>query len=185
MARKIGAKKAGRVAAQGTPAAWERAEDIMSHPVAAVRADQTIREAAQVMATRGVSGVAVLDGNGRAVGILSASDIVRYETTRRTWVVGEEQYRRLRELAGRTLGKGAHLEHVEEERVREVMTPKIVKVPAAASVAFVAKVMDDQRIHRVLVEKQGRIAGIVTALDIARSVGRTAAPAGAALESWG
>lgn len=164
--------QARRAAAARKP--WEhlRARDIMSHPVAVVRIDAPVREAAQIMARRGISGLAVLDRGRKAVGVISASDIVRYETTRRTIVLGEREYERFVNTAGQRMPRGFHIEHLDEEKVREVMTPRIVTIAADASLPQIARLMGKRRVHRTFVEENGRIVGIVTALDVARCVGR-------------
>lgn len=157
---------------------WEhlRAGDILSSPVAAVRVDDPVRVAAETMAQRGISGLAVLDRGGKAVGVVSASDIVRYETTRRTIVLGERQYEKQVAEAGRRLSRGFHLEHIDDERVRSVMTPRIEIVKTDTPVTEVARVMACRKIHRVFVEERGRITGIVTAMDVVRCVGLPATP---------
>ena len=162
-----------------------RARDIMSSPVLGVRLDDPVLKAGRRMTKHGVSGLAVRDGKGRTVGVVSASDIVRYESSRTCLVMGEEEYERLRDEAASRIGAGFHMERQDEETVSEIMTPGVVAVSPEASVGHVAWLMGQKRIHRVFVEKDGRVVGIVTALDVARAVGRSSAPTGSAWESWG
>ncbi len=167
-----------------TPA-FLRANDIMSHPVLGVRLDDPVREAGRRMTKHGVSGLAVRDAKGRTVGVVSASDIVRYDSSRTCLVMGEQEYERLRDEAAGRIGSGFHMERPDDEAVSEIMTPGVVAVSPEASVGHVAWLMGQKRIHRVFVEKGGRMVGIVTALDVARAMGRTSAPAGSTWESWG
>lgn len=160
-----------------TSKGWEtlRARDVMASPVRSVRITDSVREAADSMARHRVSGLAVLDRGGRAVGVVTASDIVAYQGARRPVVLGETQYDEMVSEAGRQLRRGFHLETAEDERVRDIMTPRVIAIAADAPLAEVARRMHEEGVHRTFVEENGRIVGIVTAFDIARCIGREAA----------
>jgi CBS domain-containing protein len=59
-------------------------EKIMTRNVITVKADDLILDAAQVMLERKVSGLPVVDGNNKLVGILTESDIFRMLVESRT-----------------------------------------------------------------------------------------------------
>jgi len=59
---------------------------------------------------------------------------------------------------------------LDQHVVEEVMTTKIVSVSSDANVKTAAALMDKHDIHRVLVVDGGRLTGIVSALDIARTL---------------
>ncbi len=148
-----------------------RAGDVMSSPVAGVSAEASVREAARRMTVRGHGCLAVRDRKGRWVGVVSASDLVRSESRRRGVLLSQREYQGLWNApsggGGRIL-----LERVEDVSVRDVMTPVVVFAPAGASLGYVARVMSDRKIHRVFVTRGRSLAGVVTAFDIARAVGR-------------
>ena len=148
------------------------ARDIMSRPVASVLEDVPVREAARVMADRGVSGLAVLDRKGRLVGVIRASDIVRYETTREALSMSEIDHRRAK--AGREFpdGLGARLTRLNDETVKDIMTLAVTTASASATLSQLAHRMSEQRVHRVFIEEGGRLAGVVTAFDITRHLGQ-------------
>lgn len=150
--------------------------DVMSKPVVAVRAEATVREAAQVMTGHSVSGLLVTDAKGRGIGVLTASDIVAYETARHDHVVSEREHERLETEARRRIGGACQIEHADDDRVRDVMTPGIVTVPPGETVAQVAWLMSQKRIHRAFVERKGRIVGVVASSDVVRAVGRIGGP---------
>ncbi len=54
------------------------ASDVMKGPVTAVRQDMTLREAARRLRHDQISGAPVVDEEGRCVGVLSASDFLRW-----------------------------------------------------------------------------------------------------------
>lgn len=158
-------------------------EEIMSHPVATVRDEATVREAAKGMVDRGVSGLVVCDHAGKGIGVITASDVVRHQLEHRCSIVPAEDQERLREKAAERVRDGFHLERTDETLVRDAMTPFLLTMPARSPVGVIARQMGERRIHRVLLEREGRIVGIVTALDVARAAGRNAPPAGAQARS--
>ena len=127
---------------------------IMSSPVALVRDTARIREASQIMSRRRISAVAVIDARGGVTGILTASDIVRFEPHHRCRVFSEK--------------RGYHIECLGDELVSRVMTRGLLTVSPSETVSEVARRMVENNMHRVIVEGKGRVAGIVTAMDLAR-----------------
>ncbi len=127
---------------------------IMSSPVALVRETSRVREAAQVMSSRGISTVAVLDAAGGVTGIVTAADIVRFEPKHRCRV-----------FSGK---RGYHVDCLGDEIIRRVMTRGLLTVSPSETAASVARKMVENKMHRVIVEKNGRAVGIVTAMDLAR-----------------
>src|SRR4051794_25985289 len=53
------------------------ANDIMTSPALTVPQDASLADAIRIMLARGVSGVPVVDGDGRLVGILTEGDLLR------------------------------------------------------------------------------------------------------------
>jgi CBS domain-containing protein len=60
------------------------------------------------------------------------------------------------------------------------MTPVVHSVTERASVESVSRMMMRKRIHRVIVRKGRKVAGIISALDVLRSVARNASSTGRA-----
>lgn len=135
-----------------------KASAIMSSPVALVRETAFVREAARIMSRRRISAVAVIDAKGGVTGILTANDIVRFEPRHRCRVFTEK--------------RGYHIECLGDERVSRVMTRGLLTVSPSEKVDTIARKMVENRMHRVIVEKAGRAVGIVTAMDLARSLWR-------------
>jgi CBS domain-containing protein len=59
-----------------------------------------------------------------------------------------------------------HIEQESQAKVRDIMTPMVFAVAEDASVQEAADMMVKGRIHRLIVTRDSRIAGIVTALDL-------------------
>src|SRR5689334_4562850 len=54
-----------------------KAKDIMTHNVATIAPDVSVQEIAELMLSRRVSGVPVVDGHGHLIGIVSEGDLMR------------------------------------------------------------------------------------------------------------
>lgn len=131
----------------------------MSSPVAMVREEDSVRTASRVMARRGVSGIAVLDGNGNVSGMVTASDIIRFEQSHRCRVLSDH---------------GFHLGCIANERVSRLMTRGVLTAPASAPLDEVARRMTERKVHRLIVTRGGRAVGIVTSADLARCLWKLA-----------
>ena len=66
----------------------------------------------------------------------------------------------------------AEWDALDEHTVAEVMSHRILSVAPAADVTEVARRMDAEGVHRVMVMDGDVLLGIVTALDLARAVAR-------------
>ncbi len=51
-------------------------QDVMTHPVVAVEPGTPIREVARLLVEHGVSGLPVVDADGRVVGVVSEGDLL-------------------------------------------------------------------------------------------------------------
>ncbi len=51
-------------------------------------------------------------------------------------------------------------------RVADVMSDRVVEVPATAPAAEIARVMREEGVLRVFVTKRGRLVGVVTGSDL-------------------
>jgi len=122
-----------------------RAGDVMSSPVRSLSMDATLREAAALLVAGAVSGVPVLDEEGRATGVFSLRDLANYlidTASPRSWDV----------------------------RVSEIMTHRVITVPPDATIEEVMSAMNKYGVHRVFVEKtSGELAGVVSASDLVRT----------------
>ena len=147
------------------------ARDLMTHPVLTVRDDRTLGELAAFLEENGISGAPVVDAKGALVGVVTVTDLAEQEGDERPapadrsrsvyfqegWE-GRMNPEELRALSVRDAGL----------LVRDIMTPVAFVVPGSTPVEKVARTMIAGRIHRLLVTEKGRVAGIVTTLDLLR-----------------
>jgi len=122
-----------------------RVREIMTREVFTVAASTSIDDAARSLSFHRVSGAPVLE-HGRIVGVVSKTDLVDPRRNPR--------------------GSG-------DSKVADVMTHVIFAVREGDPATMAVRLMANESIHRVIVVAEGgKIAGIVTSMDIVRAVAR-------------
>jgi len=142
------------------------AADLMSTPVRTIPQGTSLREAAHLLTRDRISGVPVVDAEGRCVGVLSSSDFV-------TWAGKDGNGKAVRFIA--PWGELIDIDDSPDNEIRHYMTAQPVTVAPTAPIGELAQKMVDAHIHRVLVVvDQNRPQGIVTSTDILAAVARAA-----------
>lgn len=146
------------------------AKDVMTPDVLTVGEDWLIDQLAEFLVSRGISGAPVVDDAGKLTGVVSVTDIARFNSlpVRDTRAPDRHEfYHHVADLEvdGEELG-GYHLESEALVSVRDIMTPVVFSVSDDARLPQVADTMVRGRIHRVLVTHGDEVVGIVTALDV-------------------
>ena len=150
------------------------ARDVMTAEVMTVDADWTVNDLAEFLVSNAISGAPVIAPEGRLLGVVSLTDLVRHaslpvhserpEPSHDVYVDGLEREYSDDEFAGFRVGT--------EDRtlVREIMTPVIFEVQPNTDVREIADIMVRGRIHRVFVTDQARVVGVISALDLLRVI---------------
>ena len=138
----------------------------MTRDVVTVRAGEPLAAAIRLMLGHGVSGLPVLDAQGRLVGMLTQGDLLRRPETGT-----ERPVRWLGELfaPGRS---SATFAHDHGRRVCEVMTRQVVGVTEGTSLREVVTLMQERHVSRVTVTRDGALVGLVARGDLVRALGR-------------
>lgn len=142
-----------------------KARDIMMQKVITVRPDTSVRDIAALMVENHISGLPVLTAEGEVVGILSESDLLHRAET------GTE---RRHKWWFRVFGDSASLARDYAKahglKAHDVMSRYVISVRDDAELRDVADILDNYRIKRVTVMKDGRLAGIITRGDLVRAL---------------
>lgn len=141
------------------------AKDIMRRKVVSVESWLTLPEVSKIFLEQGISGAPVVDEVGAILGVVSQTDLVR---TRREAASGVPAYHRDFEDAARSAG--LHVEELDDTRVEQIMTPGAISLDESTPLEKVAKVMIDSHIHRVIITRGEKLAGIVTTMDMMRAL---------------
>ncbi|HXI21665.1 MAG TPA: CBS domain-containing protein [Gemmatimonadales bacterium] len=127
-----------------------RVADVMQRNLRVIRGTDTVGDAITLLAENHVSGVPVVDDHGRLVGVLSSSDILE------------------------TLAE--HAEPAEREQifdetlVSEIMTPRPQTIGSTAALRDAAQRMLYLEVHRLFVEDEGKLVGVVSTTDLVRAM---------------
>jgi CBS domain-containing protein len=144
------------------------AANIMTTKVVAAGPDDTVAQVARLLATNQISAVPVCDADGKLLGMLSESDLLRpfaAETaTRRAWW--------LHLLAEGTDLAPEFLNYVREDQrhARDLMVTPVITVTERTSVREIADLMMRHHIKRVPVLRDGKVVGIVARADLVRAI---------------
>ena len=149
------------------------ASHVMQTEVETVPPELTLPNLERAFMDKGVNGFPAVDGDGKLVGIISRSDVVRHLTVERSRPELLSNYYRSGGMAGvpseslESIGEriGARVERVS---VGEVMFRAIVTVAPGEPLPEVARKLVDHHIHRVPVVDGDRLVGIVSSLDLVR-----------------
>ncbi|MCA9523924.1 MAG: CBS domain-containing protein [Myxococcales bacterium] len=138
-----------------------RVADVMTGQVICLRPDMSVESVTQLFLEHRISGAPVIDDDGRPIGVISKTDLVRESFDRDSlteWDVTptDDDTR-----------EGFHVQRETRATVAEVMTPVVVTLEASAPITEAARLMIEQRIHRIpVVSDTGRVVGIVSAVDL-------------------
>lgn len=138
--------------------------DVMTARVFTVRPETPLKEVAQLLIERGVSGVPVVDEAGTVLGVVSEGDFLVKEQG-----ATEIRHRRLARLFGESAEVQAQLGKVAARTAGEAMTAPAVTVSPETAIRDAAALMTRRSVNRLPVVEHGRLAGIVTRADLLRA----------------
>jgi CBS-domain-containing membrane protein len=143
------------------------AADLMSRDLVMVPQEMSLQGAARLLSRAHVSGAPVVDEKGRCVGVLSTTDFLHWVEDGNTTRIPTESVCHSWQIFGN--------EAAPTDTVGCYMTADPVSVTSSASIAELAQVMLDARIHRVVVVDQAECPiGIVSSTDVLAAVVREA-----------
>jgi CBS domain-containing protein len=153
-----------------------QAADVMITDVVSVPETATVREVAQLMLDKRISGVPVVDAKGRIVGIVSEGDLLRRaeigSQRKRSWwlelVAGTEQ------LASEYIRSHA-------VRVTDIMARDVVTATETTPLSEIATLLERHRIKRVPIVRGGKLVGIVSRANLVQAL--AAQPPAASVKS--
>lgn len=142
----------------------KKVRDVMTTEVVAVTADAPFRVIAEVLTTRGVSAVPVIDGETHVIGVISEADLLHKEGLREQYY--REDYRPPSALSDHTGGRDA-MEKAHGHTATELMSAPPVTIEDGSSVVNAARVMHEKGVKRLpVVDRGGRLQGIVSRRDL-------------------
>ncbi|MBI4501094.1 MAG: CBS domain-containing protein [Gemmatimonadetes bacterium] len=181
--------------------------DVMAKDVVTVSADLSLRETVDLLADLHIGGAPVTSA-GKIVGVITANDLLGFEASTpgvpterpdqmeqnewgapEEWIEGTEAPGAFFTEMWADVGadveerfeqtRGPEWDVLSEHSVAEAMTRRLLTVRSGAALAEAAAHMLRAGVHRLIVQDDGKLAGIVTTTDIVRAVaGGASAPGG-------
>jgi CBS domain-containing protein len=145
------------------------ARDIMNPKVIAVSTSMDLRDLARLFLEKGITGAPVIDEQGNLAGVISQTDLIHYSLTRPDHLVLESDFYQTARMEGRHVPTGFQIVDTNSGCVADMMTPVVHSVSERASVEAVARMMTRKHIHRVIVRRGRKVAGIISAIDVLRA----------------
>ena len=146
--------------------------DLMAVDVVTTTPITKLKEVDRLFSTYAISGAPVVD-QGQLVGVISQSDVVRVLYEQQAAASEVSQYLQspypipLPALSEIARERSKIADRMVELTVADAMTGVPVTVAPEDDISVAAQAMCDERVHRVLVTRNGELVGILSALDLA------------------
>ncbi|MCL4384906.1 MAG: CBS domain-containing protein [Actinobacteria bacterium] len=146
-----------------------RAKDLMTKNVITIKPDITIRELSDVLLKNNISGVPVVDDEGKLIGIVTEADIIKENIKVQFpfyfdplmvsgYVVDFEKY-------------NADIKDYLNTPVEEIMSRRVKTATPQTPLNEVADIMVYNKVNRVpIVDENKKVVGIITRADIIKTM---------------
>lgn len=147
-----------------------QASDVMTTEVITIGPETLVRDIAKLLLEKHISGAPVIGADRRVLGIVSEGDLMRR-------VEGEAESKHSWWLEALSLTRDRQRDFVKSHgrTAKQVMTPNPITVETTAPVGEIARILEQNRIKRVPVVKDGRLVGIVSRANLLHSLAASAA----------
>ena len=137
----------------------------MVRAVVTASPDTTVEGLARLMINLRISGVPVLDKDGRLVGMVTEGDLLRRVE------IGTELHRpRWSEPFSSNSRLAAEYVKSHATRVADVMTREVFSVDETATLGEIADLLEAKKIKRVPVTHDGKVVGVVSRADLLKVI---------------
>jgi CBS domain-containing protein len=138
--------------------------EVMTRDVYAVAPDTGLATAAELLQRKRITGMPVVDSDGRPIGVVTLADLYDPDRARSN----DDGYPLFYRIAdGERVGVSGAGEP-GRGRVSDMMSPFVLSIESTASLVDAANRMVSEAVHRLLVMDGGALVGIVTMTDLLR-----------------
>jgi len=141
------------------------ARDLMTREVVTVRPDLPVTALTRLLAERGISSVPVTRASGELLGIVTEADLLRRLASQEDKPTGW-----FGRLFGDVNAQAERYARTHGLLAQDLMTTQLVTVDPDATAAHCARLMEEHRIKRLPVLRDGRLVGLVSRADLLRAV---------------
>ena len=135
-------------------------EQLMTRDVITVSPETPLAEVARILVEKSISGLPVVDADGRVVGIVSEGDFLAREAGH--WSEAS--------IDGKREAKAARNPKADARTAGEAMTSPVLTIEPFRAIRAVAEIMVTNHVNRLpVVDAEGRLLGIVSRADLVRA----------------
>jgi len=146
-----------------------KAKEIMTKEVVSIKPEDNVKEALAFLFKMRISGLPVIDVQGRLVGMFTEKDILRQILPSYLEKVGRFVY----EENPKSIKK--KFQDLVNLSISQLMRKDVITIDSDTSLCEVARVMLTQKIRRIpVLDKEKKVVGIVSREDVVRAYAREA-----------
>lgn len=149
------------------------ARDLMTEKVVCVYPETPVSDLIKILVDYQINGVPVVDKKERLIGVVSKTDIVAIEEkTGKKQKAGNKNsfYGDSNGRVKEDFDKISKTKDFGEIAVKDIMTSRVITADADDTIDRLAKIMFNKKIHRIVIQEDGHVIGVVSTLDILRAV---------------
>ena len=148
-------------------------EEIMTNNVLSVRADWPVQRLSEFFFENCISGAPVVDANDELIGVVSLTDLARFDSQPQ-----EVDHSRAHDVYLHTLEQqfakeelaSFQLQVESQSLIRDIMTPMVFDIDVSTNIQKAADIMITGHIHRLFVTQNKKIIGVVSSLDMLKVI---------------
>jgi CBS domain-containing protein len=139
-----------------------KAGDVMTTGAATVRPDVSIVDAAKTMVEHRISGLPVVDGQGKLVGVVTEGDFLRANNNDGRLLIIE------------VATGGMSASELMKRRVEEIMTRDPITAGVETALKDVVALMQQHSVKRLPIVAEGKVVGILSRANLIMAMMRKA-----------
>ncbi len=144
------------------------ASEIMTREVVTVKKETTIRELAELFTVHRIGSIPVVDDKGALIGVVSESDLVEQDKNFHIptvislfdWVIYLESEKKFEK----------ELKKMTAQTVGDIYNEEVDTLAPDSPISDIADLMSSRKINSVPVVDGGRIVGVVSRIDLIRTM---------------
>ena len=144
------------------------AADIMTRDVVTITRDASVKELAQLLSARNISGAPVVDEKGALVGIVTESDLI--DQNKKVHIPTVVSILDSYIFLESTSKMEQEMKKIAGSTVADIYSSDVVSIGEATPLDEIATIMSEKNVHTLPVVTAGRIVGIVGKKDIIRTI---------------
>lgn len=134
--------------------------EIMKTDVYAIDMDAELFDVLRLITEKGVSGVPVVNGDGKPVGFISDGDIIRFMASEHPLVVNPSSFIEI--------DFDSKLRALMKRKVKEIAKKRVITVDSDDSLSNICGVMVENHIKKAPVMSDGKMVGIINVSNITK-----------------